>query len=90
MESAARPHLLFNSGPTNVHDEVRQCLLAPNVNHRNREFADVLVLVRQGITQQMGLTGSHDCIPFVASGTGANEAVIGSVEGTQAVLVSGH
>ena len=90
MAPAVRPHLLFNPGPTNVHDDVRRCLLAADVNHRDREFADVLALVRQGITQQMGLSASHDCIPFVASGTGANEAVIGSIHGTLAVLISGH
>lgn len=90
MSSPARSHLLFNPGPTNVHEEVRQCLLASDVNHRDRQFADVLAVVRDGITQQMGLSSTHVCVPFVASGTGANEAVLGSIQGTLAVLVSGH
>ena len=46
--------------------------------------------VREGMIAQMGLSATHVCIPFAASGTGANEAVLAGVHGTLAVVVSGH
>ena len=82
--------LMLNPGPTNVHDDVRQALLSPCKNHRDASFASVLKSVRQGITNAMEVSRTHTCIPFVASGTGANEAVLANVGGPIAVLVNGR
>jgi 2-aminoethylphosphonate-pyruvate transaminase len=82
--------LMFNPGPTNVHDEVRRCLLETDVNHRDPRFRDVLAQVRTGVVDLLELDDTHVCIPFAASGTGANEAVLAAVRGPLIVLVCGH
>lgn len=82
--------LLFNPGPVSVAEDVRQALLAPDMNHREPVFVDVLRRVRDGLTELLG--GLHDftCVPVVASGTGANEAVIALLPDPILVLVAGR
>jgi 2-aminoethylphosphonate-pyruvate transaminase len=83
-------HLLFNPGPTNVHPDVRAALLAKDLCHREAEFTDVMRRVGDRMVRLLNGAGSHHCIPFVASGTGANEAMIAAVDGKMLVLVAGR
>lgn len=82
--------LLFNPGPTNVHPDVRNALLAPDMCHREAEFSKVLTTVTDNMVRVLNGEGRHGCIPFVASGTGANEAVLAAVHGRLLVLVAGR
>lgn len=83
--------VLFNPGPTNVNEQVRHALsAAPDMNHRELEFSDMLGRVLDGMTALASRSGAFDCVPFVASGTGANEAVVGTVRGKLLTLNSGR
>lgn len=82
--------LLFNPGPTNVHDSVRRALLTPDYSHRENEFAVVLKRVCAKLTLLTKGGQEYDTIPFVASGTGANEAMISVVHGKILSLIAGR
>lgn len=82
--------LLFNPGPTNVHDDVRRALLAPDTCHREKEFAEVLAALNDDLIRVLGGHGTHASIPFVSSGTGANESILASIRGKLLVLVAGR
>lgn len=88
--SSSRRTLMLNPGPTNVHEDVRRALLAPDKNHRSAAFADTLKKVRNKIVQLLGLEATHTVIPLVASGTGANEAMLSRVAGPVIVPVAGR
>lgn len=83
-------NLLFNPGPTNVHPDVRAALLERDMCHRESEFTQVMANVNRKVVRLLNGTGSHECVPFVASGTGANEAVLAAVQGKLLVLVAGR
>jgi len=82
--------LLFNPGPTNVHEEVRQALLVPDTCHRESEFAAELGGLLDDLVTVLGGAGTHACVPFVSSGTGANEAILAGIRGRLLILVAGH
>ncbi|WP_167532083.1 2-aminoethylphosphonate aminotransferase [Rhodopseudomonas palustris] len=82
--------MLFNPGPVSVAADVRDALLCLDMNHRELIFVDVLDRVRRGLTDLLGGSDNFTCIPIVASGSGANEAVISSLEGPVLVLVAGR
>ncbi|HXA16691.1 MAG TPA: aminotransferase class V-fold PLP-dependent enzyme [Thermoanaerobaculia bacterium] len=84
-----KSRLLFNPGPTNVHDDVRRALLAPDTCHREEEFAAVVAGLNEDLVRVLGGEGTHASIPFVSSGTGANEAILSSIYGRLLVLVAG-
>jgi len=65
--------LLMIPGPTNVSDRVLHAMLRPMVNHRSREFAELI----QSITEKgryLFQTKEH-IVTITASGTGGVEAV---------------
>ena len=82
--------LLMNPGPTNVNPAVRQAMLSPDLSHREQEFADVLKSVCQKWTSVVHGVDAYDTVPFVASGTGVNEAMLGVTKGPVLVLVAGR
>jgi 2-aminoethylphosphonate aminotransferase len=86
---APERRLLFNPGPTNVHDDVRRALLAPDTCHREGEFTALLAALNEDLISVLGGQGTHVSIPFVSSGTGANEAILASIHGTLLVAVAG-
>jgi 2-aminoethylphosphonate-pyruvate transaminase len=88
MATATRS-LLLSPGPTNVHDDVRRALLEPDTCHRETAFLDVLERLDTNLVDVLGGCDTHAAIPFVASGSGANEAVISSIRGRLLVLVAG-
>jgi 2-aminoethylphosphonate-pyruvate transaminase len=84
--------ILLNPGPATTTDTVKQALVVPDVCPREEEFLRVLERVRHGLARVAGDPREVVAIPFAASGTGALEAVIGSVvpdEGALLVLDNG-
>jgi 2-aminoethylphosphonate-pyruvate transaminase len=81
--------LLFNPGPVSVADNVRMALLSSDMNHREPAFVKVMREVRLGLIELLGGSNSHTCIPLVASGSGATEAIISSLEGPTIALIAG-
>ncbi|HEX2091051.1 MAG TPA: 2-aminoethylphosphonate--pyruvate transaminase [Longimicrobiaceae bacterium] len=71
--------VLLNPGPATTTDTVKQALVVPDVCPREREFLEVLERVRHGLARLAGDPRELVAVPFAASGTGALEAVIGSV-----------
>jgi 2-aminoethylphosphonate-pyruvate transaminase len=82
--------LLFTPGPTNVHPSVREALLVPDMSHREPAFATMLERLCGSMVQLFGGAGTHGCVPFVSSGTGANEAILAGVEGKLLLLDNGR
>jgi 2-aminoethylphosphonate-pyruvate transaminase len=60
------------------------------MSHREAEFSEVLARVSENMVKVLNGEGTHDCVPFVASGTGANEAVLAAVHGKLLVVVAGR
>lgn len=81
--------LLFNPGPTNVSEAVREAIKTPDICHREKEFSDVLENVRQKILTVVNGEKTHTVVAFVASSTGANEAVISSIWGKILLIENG-
>jgi 2-aminoethylphosphonate-pyruvate transaminase len=86
----SRPRLLFNPGPVSVASDVRNALLCPDISHREPAFVDILKKVRDGLTELLGGSEEFTCIPIVASGSGANEAIISLLQAPILVLVAGR
>ncbi len=81
----------MNPGPTNVHPSVRAAAFeAPDWCHRDLGFASKVQSVCSKLAAISGGQGRYDAVPFVASGTGANEAMISVVSGRMLVLVAGR
>lgn len=81
--------LLFNPGPTNVSEVVRDSLRTRDICHREAEFCEVLKRVNDNIVSVLGGAGSHSAALFTSSGTGCNEAIISSIHGKLLVLNNG-
>lgn len=81
--------LLFNPGPTNVAREVRRALGAGDFCHREPEFFSVLKRVNERIVRILHGEGTHSAVLFVASGTGANEAMLNGLKGRALLLDNG-
>lgn len=71
--------ILLNPGPATTTDTVKEALVVPDVCPREEEFLRVLERVCHGLARLAGESRELVTIPFAASGTGALEAVIGSV-----------
>lgn len=83
--------LLLNPGPTNVHPSVRAAAFqAPDWCHRDPEFARKVQSVCRKLAAIAGGQDRYDAVPFVASGTGANEAMLSVVHGRVLFLVAGR
>lgn len=80
---------LFNPGPTNVSENVREAIKTPDICHREKEFSDVLCRVREKILKVVNGQETHTAIAFVSSATGCNEAVISSIEGKILLINNG-
>lgn len=81
--------MLFSPGPTNVSKKVREALKTEDICHREKEFFEVLSRVREKILKVVWGQDSHTAIAFTSSATGANEAVISSIEGKILLLNNG-
>ena len=93
MTDGRRPLILMNPGPVNVAEEVRAALLAPDMCHREPDFAGLMTEVRAKLTKVCGGDERHTSVVLTGSGTAAIEAAIASVlpdEGGLLVLDNGH
>lgn len=81
--------LLFNPGPTNVSEEVREALKTRDICHREPEFTEVLPRVTRNLVAAFGGAETHSAILFVSSGTGCNEAICAAIRGKALVLNNG-
>jgi 2-aminoethylphosphonate-pyruvate transaminase len=73
-----------------VNESVRHALLAPDMCHRDPEFARTLKRVCKKLTDIAHGGEQYDTVPFTASGTGVNEAMMASVRGRMLALVAGR
>lgn len=89
MNTTFHRTLLFNPGPTNVSEAVRDALRTPDICHREPEFTEVLLRVNRTIVRLLHGEGTHSAVLFVASGTGCNEAIINSIHGKVLVVNNG-
>lgn len=80
---------LFNPGPTNVSEEVRDAIKTEDICHREPEFYNTLLRVNKNIIKLLHGEGTHEAILFTASGTGCNEAIISAIHGKCLVLNNG-
>ncbi len=81
--------LLFNPGPTNVSEKVREAIKTEDICHREPEFFEVLLRVNKNIVKILNGEGTHSAVLFVSSGTGANEAICSSIHGKVLVINNG-
>lgn len=89
MKRSGHRRLLFNPGPTNVAELVRQTLGAGDFCHREPEFFAVLRRVNQRLVRVLHGEQTHSAVLFVASGTGANEAMLNGVQGRALLIDNG-
>lgn len=80
---------LFNPGPTNVSENVREAIKTKDICHREPEFTEVLLRVNNNIVKILGGEGTHSAILFVSSGTGCNEAICSAIHGKVLVINNG-
>lgn len=80
---------LFNPGPTNVSEQVREAIKTHDICHREKEFFEVLDRVNKNIVQVLNGEDSHSAVLFVSSGTGGNEAICASIYGKVLVINNG-
>jgi len=81
--------ILLNPGPTNVSESVRNAIKTQDICHREPEFSEVLQRIRNNLLKVVGGEKTHTIIPFVASATGSNEAVISSIYGKILLISNG-
>lgn len=81
--------LLFNPGPTNVSERVRNALKTKDICHREKEFSDVLTSVRSKVLKIVNGEGTHTAVVFVCSGTGCNESIISGIHGKILLIKNG-
>jgi len=81
--------LLFNPGPTNVSENVRNAIRTIDICHREKEFFEVLLRVNKNIVKVLNGESTHSAALFVASGTGCNEAICASIHGKVLVINNG-
>jgi 2-aminoethylphosphonate-pyruvate transaminase len=81
--------LLFNPGPTNVSERVRNAIKTEDICHREKEFGEVVLRVNKNLLKLLNGEGTHECVMFVASGTGVNEAMISSIQGKVLLIKNG-
>lgn len=81
--------ILFSPGPSNISERVRASLLAPDIGHREPEFATLLHDVRQGIRQVVGLApeAPYDVVLLGGSGSAAIESVVAAARPLGRLLV---
>src|SRR5574341_1611214 len=81
-------HVLLNPGPVNTSRKVKQALLKGDLCHREKEFSDLLIRVRQNLLKAFGIEKDHIAIFITGSGTAALEAaLLSTLDSRRKVLV---
>ncbi|MDD5689126.1 MAG: 2-aminoethylphosphonate aminotransferase [Caldisericia bacterium] len=81
--------LLFNPGPTNVSERVRNAIKTKDICHREKEFSEVLQRVRETLLKVVNGQKTHTAVAFVSSATGCNEAVLCGIRGKVLLINNG-
>lgn len=70
--------ILLNPGPVNVSERVRKALLRPDICHRESEFSELLIGIRQKLLKAFvpGAESEYTAIVLTGSGTAAVEAAL--------------
>jgi 2-aminoethylphosphonate-pyruvate transaminase len=66
--------VLMNPGPVNVSERVRRAVAGPDMCHRERDFAEILLRVRAKLLRFLGVGEEYSAVCFTGSGTAAVEA----------------
>ncbi|WP_232666226.1 pyridoxal-phosphate-dependent aminotransferase family protein [Pseudonocardia sp. TRM90224] len=74
MSSTGGRHFLQIPGPTNVPDRVLRAMLAPTIDHRGPDFAELTRAVLPALAPVFGTSGP--VVIYPSSGTGAWEAAL--------------
>lgn len=83
-----RQYVLLNPGPVNTSIRVKRALLRGDLCHREKEFSEILLRVRENLLKAFKLEGKFAPIFLTGSGTAALEATLVSIlNGTRKVLV---
>lgn len=82
--------LLMNPGPTNVHADVRAALVTSDMSHRAAPFQAAVSETLALLVNGMGGDANYEAAMFVSSGTGANEAMIGAIDGSTLLISKGR
>ncbi|HUS49689.1 MAG TPA: 2-aminoethylphosphonate aminotransferase, partial [Candidatus Paceibacterota bacterium] len=80
---------LFNPGPTNVSEKVREAVKTEDICHREPEFREVLLRINKNIVKILNGESTHNAVLFTSSGTGCNEAICSSIHGKVLVINNG-
>ena len=70
--------ILLNPGPANTTETVKRAMTRADVCPREKEFGDLLVRVRAGLTRVVTDSSAYTTVMFTGSGTAAVEAAIAS------------
>lgn len=81
--------MLFNPGPTNVSEQVREAIKTKDICHREEEFFEVLSRLNKNIVKVLNGGKNYSAVLFVSSGTGCNEAICASISGKVLVINNG-
>jgi 2-aminoethylphosphonate-pyruvate transaminase len=81
--------MLFNPGPTNVSENVRNAIRTQDICHREPEFFEVLLRLNKNLVKALNGENTHTSVLFVSSGTGGNEAICSSIHGKVLVINNG-
>jgi len=79
--------VLLNPGPVNVTERVRQALLKPDLCHREKEFSDLMQLIRSKLVRAFGIQNDFDAVLTTGSGTAALEMAVSSCLGEGQTLL---
>jgi len=89
----SRREILLNPGPVTLSERVRTALLRPDQCHREQQFADLVLRIRQRLEAVYDeRPAHHDAVMVSGSGTCAVEAMVASLvprEGTALVAANG-
>lgn len=82
--------LLMGPGPTNVHPDVWAALCCPQTSHRHDWMGAALEEICQGVLDAVARSGGYQAVPFVCSGMGVTEAIVGLAGGTLLLPAEGR
>lgn len=82
--------LLMGPGPTNVHPEVWAALNCDQTSHRHEWMGEALRSLCDGLVAAVAPSDGWRAVPFVASGMGVTEALIGLTDRVLLLPASGR
>ena len=70
--------VLLNPGPVNVTDRVRQALILPDLCHREKEFSNLMAMIRNKLLKAFDIEKEYTSVLVSGSGTAALEMAVSS------------